>query len=68
MDILPPFISPCFFKASIEYVEQVGEYRQFEPINGEIINWYNLIILTIIITKNFIIVSFLKKLTILSLI
>jgi len=38
IDSFPPFINPCFLKDSIEYLEQVGEYLQFEPKKGEIIN------------------------------
>ena len=31
-----PFIKPCFFKESIEYVEHVGVYLQFDPIKEDI--------------------------------
>ncbi len=38
-----PVKTPCFFKAVIPYSEQVGEYLQLLPINGEIKSLYILI-------------------------
>ena len=35
-----PVKTPCFFKAVIPYSEQVGEYLQLLPINGDIRSLY----------------------------
>lgn len=35
----PPLNSPCFFKASNVYCEQVGEYLQVAGVYGDMANW-----------------------------
>jgi hypothetical protein len=40
----PPFIAPYFLIASALYAEQVGVYRHEGGVNGEINNWYILMI------------------------